>query len=62
MRLVQVGGGIWGRSWAELVHRELRRAIAEGRTPECSAADNSASLAVVLALARSVSTRSPVEL
>ena len=32
---------------------ELRLAVAEGRPPECSAADNVKSLAVVLALARS---------
>jgi predicted dehydrogenase len=41
---------------------EMRRAIADGDTPECSAADNVNSLAVVLGLASSVETRSPVRL
>lgn len=36
------------------VLHELRQAIANGRTPECSAADNLESLAAVLAIARSV--------
>jgi predicted dehydrogenase len=44
------------------VLHELRSAIAEGRAPECSAADNISSLAVILALARSAATRSPVQL
>jgi predicted dehydrogenase len=44
------------------VLHELRQAIVEGRTPECSAADNSSSLAVILALARSATTGSPVRL
>lgn len=39
---------------------ELRRAIAERRRPECSAADNVASLAVVLALARSAEQKRAV--
>ena len=38
----------------------LRRAVAEGRPPECSAADNVRSLAVVLALARSAEEAGPV--
>lgn len=42
------------------VLHELRRAIAEGTTTECSVADNIHSLAAVLGLARSVETRSPV--
>lgn len=41
------------------VLHELRRAVAEGRPPECSAADNLKSLAVVLALARSVDQARP---
>jgi predicted dehydrogenase len=44
------------------VLHELRRAIAEGTTTECSAADNVHSLAAILGLARSVETRSPVRL
>jgi predicted dehydrogenase len=44
------------------VLHELRRAIAEGTTPECSAADNVHSLAAILGLARSVETRSPIQL
>lgn len=44
------------------VLHELRRAIAEGTTTECSAADNVHSLAAVLGLARSVETRSRVRL
>jgi predicted dehydrogenase len=39
---------------------ELRRAIAAGEQPECSAADNLRSLAVVFALARSTDERRPV--
>ena len=41
------------------VLHELRRAIAEGRSPECSAEDNLRSLAVVLALARSADEARP---
>jgi predicted dehydrogenase len=41
------------------VLHELRRAVAEGRPPECSAADNLRSLAVVLALARSADQARP---
>ena len=41
---------------------ELRLAVAEGRPPECSAADNVKSLAVVLALARSAEQARPVRL
>jgi predicted dehydrogenase len=39
---------------------ELRRAIAEGRAPECSASDNVKTLAAVLAIARSTDRRRPV--
>ena len=39
---------------------ELRRALAAGEQPECSAADNLRSLAVVFALARSTEERRPV--
>jgi len=39
---------------------ELRRALQAGEAPECSAADNLRSLAVVLALARSTEERRPV--
>lgn len=39
---------------------ELRSAIAEGRTPECSADDNVKSLAAVLAMARSAEQARPV--
>jgi predicted dehydrogenase len=42
------------------VLHELRRAVAGGTPPECGIADNVKSLAVVLALARSTETRSPV--
>ena len=41
---------------------ELRRALAAGDAPECSAADNLRSLAAVLALARSTEERRPVAL
>jgi predicted dehydrogenase len=41
---------------------ELRRAIDEGRVPECSAGDNVKSLAAVLAIARSVEDGRPVRL
>ena len=41
---------------------ELRRAVAAGEEPECSAADNLESLAAVLALARSAEERRPVRL
>ena len=41
---------------------ELKRAIAEGHAPECSAADNVRSLAAVLALARSADHARPVRL
>ena len=41
---------------------ELRRAIGAGEQPECSAADNLRSLAVVFALARSSEERRPVRL
>jgi predicted dehydrogenase len=44
------------------VLHELRRAIADGDTPECSAADNVKSLAAILAIARSVERRRPVRL
>jgi predicted dehydrogenase len=44
------------------VLREARSAIAEGREPECSAADNVRSLEVIFALARSVEQRAPVRL
>ena len=40
---------------------ELRRALAAGDRPECSAADNLRSLALILALARSSERRCPVE-
>lgn len=40
---------------------ELRRALAAGEQPECSAADNLRSLAVVFALARSTEERRPVQ-
>jgi predicted dehydrogenase len=39
---------------------ELRRAITDGDTPECSAADNVQSLSAVLAMARSAARRRPV--
>jgi predicted dehydrogenase len=39
---------------------ELRRALAEGRGPECSASDNIRSLGAVLAIARSAERRRPV--
>jgi predicted dehydrogenase len=39
---------------------ELRRAIASGEQPECSAADNVSSLAAILAIARSTDERRPV--
>jgi predicted dehydrogenase len=42
------------------VLHELRRAIAEGDAPECSAADNVKSLAAIFAVARSVDERRPV--
>jgi predicted dehydrogenase len=42
------------------VLHELRRSVAEGRPPECSAADNVRSLAVVLAMARSAEQARPV--
>ena len=42
------------------VLHELRRAIREGRDPECSAADNLRTLATVLALARSTEEHCPV--
>ncbi len=42
------------------VLHEARRAIREGVEPECSAADNLRTLAVVLALARSTELRAPV--
>lgn len=41
---------------------ELRRVHASGEEPECSAADNLRSLAVILALARSTEERRPVQL
>lgn len=44
------------------VLQEMRRAIADGEAPECSAADNVKSLAVILGLASSVETRCPVRL
>ena len=44
------------------VLQEMRRAVADGTAPECSAADNIKSLAVILGLASSVETRSPVRL
>lgn len=40
---------------------ELRRALARGEQPECSAADNLRSLAVIFALARSTEQRRPVQ-
>jgi predicted dehydrogenase len=39
---------------------ELRRAVAAGEQPECSAADNVKSLATIFALARSTDERRPV--
>jgi predicted dehydrogenase len=42
------------------VLHELRRAIADGNAPECSAADNVKSLSAVLAMARSAERRRPV--
>jgi predicted dehydrogenase len=42
------------------VLHELRRAVASGEEPECSAADNIRSLGTVLALARSTEERRPV--
>ncbi len=39
---------------------ELRRAVATGEQPECSAADNLRSLALIMALARSTEQRRPV--
>jgi hypothetical protein len=42
------------------VLRELRRAIATGEPPECSAADNVKSLAAVFAIARSAERGRPV--
>lgn len=44
------------------VLHELRRAVAAGEEPECSAADNLQSLAAVLALARSTEERRPVRI
>jgi predicted dehydrogenase len=44
------------------VLHELRRAVADGTPPECSAADNIKSLAVILALARSAESKSAVRL
>ena len=44
------------------VLHEMRRAVADGTPPECSAADNVNSLAVILGLASSVKKRSPVQL
>ena len=44
------------------VLQEMRRAVADGTAPECSAADNIKSLAVILGLASSVETRGPVRL
>jgi predicted dehydrogenase len=44
------------------VLHELRSAIADGRAPECSAADNVKSLGAVLAMARSAERRRPVRL
>ncbi len=40
---------------------EMRRALAAGDQPECSAADNLRSLALILALARSTEQRRPVQ-
>jgi predicted dehydrogenase len=40
---------------------ELRRALAAGEQPECSAADNLRSLAAIFALARSTEERRPVQ-
>jgi predicted dehydrogenase len=42
------------------VLHELRSAIADGRPPECSAADNVKSLAAILAMARSAEQARPV--
>jgi predicted dehydrogenase len=42
------------------VLHELRHAIADGTSPECSASDNVKSLGAVLAMARSVERRRPV--
>jgi predicted dehydrogenase len=42
------------------VLHELRSALEDGRTPECSAADNVKSLAAVLSMARSVESRRPI--
>ncbi len=42
------------------VLKELARAIADGRAPECSAADNVKSLGAVLAMARSAERGRPV--
>jgi predicted dehydrogenase len=42
------------------VLHELRRALAEGGTPECAAADNVRTLAAVLAAARSADERRPI--
>jgi hypothetical protein len=44
------------------VLEDLRRAIAGDSQPECSAADNMKSLAVVLGMARSVETGRPIRL
>jgi predicted dehydrogenase len=44
------------------VLHEMRRAVADGTPPECSAADNVQSLAVILGIARSVEERAPVRL
>ena len=44
------------------VLHELRSAVAEGREPECSAADNLRTLAVVFALAESTERGRPVRI
>ena len=72
IRVVQVGLGLWGRSWAEVVRdaegaeraavlHAMIRAIQSGEGPETDASDNLGSLAAMLGLVESIESGAPIE-